>query len=64
METTNPSTTPGMERFKEFNQTNVEHLLMFGYHPDKVYDVLKHLKQQKNYTPVGEIDRAIDLLAK
>ena len=33
-----------MDRFKEFNQTNVAHLLNFGYSEDKVYDVLKYLR--------------------
>ena len=32
-------------RFYDFNQTTVQALLSFGYSEDKVYDVLKYMKQ-------------------
>ena len=53
-----------LARFANFHQYSVNALLNMGYSENKVFDVLTHLKQQKNYTPVGEIDKAIDLLTK
>ena len=50
-------------RFYDFNQTTVQALLSFGYSEDKVYGVLKYMKQQGK-SSVGEIERAIDLLTK
>ena len=50
-------------RFRDFNQTTVQALLSFGYSEDKVFDVMKYMKQQ-NKSSVGEIDRALDLLIK
>ena len=32
-------------RFRDFNQTTVTALLSFGYSEDKVFDVMKYMKQ-------------------
>lgn len=35
-----------------------------GYSEEKVRNALQYLKKQKNYTPVGEVERAMDLIQK
>ncbi len=35
-----------------------------GVPDEKIFSILSHLRQQKNYTSVGEVQRALDILNK
>ena len=44
------------------NRTSVNALLDMGFAQEQIVEALNYLKKQKNYSPVGELDRALDLL--
>ena len=44
------------------NRTSVNALLDMGFEQRQVVEALTFLKKQKNYSPVGELDKALDLL--
>ena len=50
--------------FNGLNQTSVNALLDMGFETKQIVDALTYLKKQRNYTPVGEIDKALDLLSR
>ena len=50
--------------FEGFNRTSVDALLDMGFETRQVVEALTYLKKQRNYTPVGEIDKALDLLSR
>jgi len=35
-----------------------------GFETRQIVDALTNLKKQRNYTPIGEIDKALDLLSR
>jgi len=35
-----------------------------GIQDEKIFSILSHLRQQKNYSSVGEVERALDILNK
>lgn len=54
----------GGNPFEGLNQTSVNSLLDMGFDSKDIIEALTYLKKQKNYSPVGEIDRALDLLQR
>lgn len=52
----------GGNPFEGLNQTSVDALLDMGFGQKDIVEALRYLKKQKNYSPVGEIDRALDIL--
>ena len=49
-----------VSKFDGLNMYSVNGLLTMGYEEDQIVSVLTYLKKQANYSPIGEIDRAID----
>ena len=52
----------GGHPYEGFVPTTVEALLDMGFEQRQIVETLTYLKKQRNYSPVGEIDRALDLL--
>lgn len=50
--------------FDGLNMYSVTALQQMGYTDERIASALRHLRQQKNYTSLGEVDKAIELLTK
>ena len=48
--------------YEGLNRTSVQALQEMGFESRQIIEALTYLKKQRNYTPVGEIDRALELL--
>ena len=54
----------GRDPYEGLNRTSVDALLSMGFNQRQVVEALNYLKKQRNYSPVGEIDKALDLLER
>jgi hypothetical protein len=54
----------GKDKYPGLNQYSVNSMEAMGYTKDQIVNSLTYLKGERNYTPVGEVDRAIEYLTK
>ncbi len=52
----------GGDPYEGFVRSTVDALLDMGFEQRQIVEALTYLKKQRNYSPVGELDRALDLL--
>ena len=52
----------GSDPYAEFVRTTVDALLDMGFEQRQIVEALTYLKKQRNYSPVGELDKALDLI--
>lgn len=55
-----PEVAVPVDPMAHFNQTSVEALRQLGVADTQIFSVLSSLRQSKNYTSVGEVEKALD----
>ncbi len=55
-----PSSQVNKDPMSHLNQTSVEAMRQLGLADEKIFQVLSSLRQAKNYTSVGEVQKALD----
>ena len=50
--------------YEGLNRTSVDALLDMGFEREQIVEALTYLKKQRDHNPIGEIDKALDLLQR
>jgi hypothetical protein len=54
----------GRDKYPGLNQYSVNSMEAMGYTEQQIVSSLNYLKAEKKYTPIGEVDRAIEYISK